>query len=84
MDAGLPVISTDVGGVGEIIKDGVTGLLAPTGDDAALAGHVLRLCEDRTLGRGLGGFGQERARELFSEEKMHTGYVRLYEEMLRA
>ena len=37
MAAGRPVVATNVGGVGEIVEDGTTGLLAPPGDDARLA-----------------------------------------------
>src|SRR5262249_9043900 len=43
MAAGLPVVSTRVGGTGEVIAEGQTGLLAPAGDDGALADAVLRL-----------------------------------------
>jgi glycosyltransferase involved in cell wall biosynthesis len=83
MLAGLPVVSTNVGGVGEIVTDGETGLLAPSGDDAALADRVLRLAGDAALCRQLGQRGREHARAAFTEERMHAGYVRLYEEMLR-
>jgi len=41
--AGLPVVSTDVGGVSEIVEDGQSGLLVPPGDSAALADAMLRL-----------------------------------------
>jgi glycosyltransferase involved in cell wall biosynthesis len=43
--SGLPVVSTDVGGVPAILADGVQGLLAPDDDAEALAGHVLHLLE---------------------------------------
>lgn len=43
--SGLPVVSTDVGGVPAILTHGVHGLLAPHDDDAAIAGHVVRLLE---------------------------------------
>jgi glycosyltransferase involved in cell wall biosynthesis len=82
MAAGLPIVSTRVGGVAEVVEDGQTGLLAPSGDDAALAAHVLRLGEDLALRRQLGQKGRARARALFSEAQMHTGYVRIYREML--
>ncbi len=84
MSAGLPVVSTAVGGVGEIVVDGESGLLAPAGDDRGLAGHVLRLGDDPELRRRLGEQGRERARARFSEEQMHAGYLRLYREMLHA
>jgi glycosyltransferase involved in cell wall biosynthesis len=40
---GTPVVATDVGGVGEVLRDGENGLLVPPGDEAALTGAVHRL-----------------------------------------
>ncbi len=83
MAAGLPVVSTHVGGVAEIVEDGQTGLLAPSGDDAALAERIVRLSADEARRRQMGERGRERARAIFSESQMHGGYVQLYQEMLR-
>jgi glycosyltransferase involved in cell wall biosynthesis len=44
--AGTPVVATDVGGVGEVVEDGVNGFLAPAGDVAALAEGIRRLLAD--------------------------------------
>jgi glycosyltransferase involved in cell wall biosynthesis len=82
MAAGLPVVSTNVGGVAEIIKEEQTGLLAAAGDDASLAEKVLRLAKDAALGRAMGERGRERARSLFSESQMHARYRRLFTEMM--
>jgi glycosyltransferase involved in cell wall biosynthesis len=49
MACGLPVISTNVGGVPYILTDGETGLLVPTRDPRALANAILRLFSDRAL-----------------------------------
>lgn len=46
---GLPVVSTHVGGVPHIVRDGVHALLVPPGDAGAMAGAALRLLRDRTL-----------------------------------
>lgn len=46
---GLPVVTTDLGGMAESVEDGVSGLLFPRGDAAALAGCVRRLAADREL-----------------------------------
>jgi glycosyltransferase involved in cell wall biosynthesis len=47
--SGLPVVSTDAGGVPYIVQDGVEGLLAPVGDAAGIARQVLRLLEEPGL-----------------------------------
>jgi len=45
----LPVVSTRVGGVPELLAEGKTGLLAPSGDDQALSGALVRLIDDGDL-----------------------------------
>jgi glycosyltransferase involved in cell wall biosynthesis len=47
--SGVPVVSTNVGGVPDIVVDGVSGLLVPPGDPAAMALAVVRLLDDRNL-----------------------------------
>jgi glycosyltransferase involved in cell wall biosynthesis len=47
--AGTPVIATDVGGVGEVVADGVNGLLVPSQDPTALAGAIRRFFGDPAL-----------------------------------
>jgi len=82
MAARLPVVATDVGGVAEVVQHGMTGLLAPRGDDAALAEAVLRVMGDSGLRESMGQQAQERARGEFSQQEMHAAYGRTYEEML--
>jgi glycosyltransferase involved in cell wall biosynthesis len=84
MAAGLPVVSTRVGGVPEVVEDGRTGLLAPAGDDAALAEQVCRLAGQAGLRQEMGRLGRERAQGLFAERLMHDRYDGLYREMLGA
>jgi len=83
MAAGRPVVATNVGGVEEVVEDGTTGLLAPSGDDATLAEHVLRLADDAALREQMGAAGRRRAGALFTESRMHGEYARLYGEMLQ-
>jgi glycosyltransferase involved in cell wall biosynthesis len=83
MGAGLPVVSTAAGGVGEVVLDGETGLLAPVGDAEGLVRHLGRLSVDESLRRTMGERGRERAFAHFSEEQMLSAYERLYREMLR-
>ena len=49
MAAGLPVVSTAVSGIPELVHDGQNGLLVPSGDPAALADAIARVADDRAL-----------------------------------
>jgi L-malate glycosyltransferase len=51
--SGLPVVSTEAGGVPVMVASGVNGLLAPLNDHETLAAHVLRLLDDAPLARRL-------------------------------
>jgi glycosyltransferase involved in cell wall biosynthesis len=81
MCAGLPVVSTQVGGTSEVVCDGQTGLLTPAGDDASLAAAILRLHWNPDLRRRLGENGRLRARTFFSEDQMARKYLAHYEQM---
>jgi colanic acid/amylovoran biosynthesis glycosyltransferase len=68
MAAGLPVISTAIGGIPEMVIQNETGFLVPPGDVAALAGAIQRVFNEIGLPRRLGERGFQRAKELFSIE----------------
>lgn len=68
MAAGLPVISTPLGGIPEMIAPGVNGELVPEHDPAALCDAVQRVIADPALARRFGNRGREIAREKFSIE----------------
>ncbi len=63
MAAGLPVISTPVGGIPELIEEGVEGLLVQPGDVGALADRITQLVEDKVERQRMGVRGQAKARE---------------------
>ncbi|HEY1013302.1 MAG TPA: glycosyltransferase [Herpetosiphonaceae bacterium] len=67
---GKPVITTRVGGLHEVVRDGETGLIVPPQDDQALAGAIVRFfAED--LGPGLtANVAAEREQQVFSWEKL--------------
>lgn len=81
MAAGLPVVSTDVGGVAEVVQDNETGLLASSGDDDALATLLNRLRNDTPQRQRMGQAGRDRAHDLFAEPMMHDRYCVHFEEM---
>ncbi len=69
MATGLPVISTPIGGIPEMVVQNETGVLVPAGDSSALASAIERVIADLSLARRLGENGYKRANELFSIEK---------------
>jgi glycosyltransferase involved in cell wall biosynthesis len=68
MATGLPVISTAIGGIPEMVIESETGYLVQPGDTAALAGAIEKVIDDRSLAQRLGEAGYERAERLFSIE----------------
>jgi colanic acid/amylovoran biosynthesis glycosyltransferase len=69
MATGLPVVSTRIGGIPEMVIDNQTGFLVQPEDTVALAGAIEKVTNDRSLGRKLGQTGYERSQKLFSIEK---------------
>ena len=68
MATALPVISTDIGGIPEMVVENETGFLVRPGDTGALARAVEKMIDDRQLAQRLGRGGYERAQHLFSIE----------------
>lgn len=81
MLAQLPIVSTNVGGVSEVIRDGVDGLLAPAESSTELANSIEELIRDKPRREGLAASGYSRASQEFTESKMHEQYARLYDEL---
>jgi colanic acid/amylovoran biosynthesis glycosyltransferase len=69
MATGLPVVSTKIGGIPEMVVENETGFLVHAEDAVALAGAIEKVINDRSLGQRLGQAGYERAQKLFSIEK---------------
>jgi glycosyltransferase involved in cell wall biosynthesis len=84
MAAGLPVVASDVGGVGEAVIDGETGLLVPPGDAAALAEALSALLHDVTRRRVMGTRGRARASASFDLARFRAEHLALYDGMLAA
>lgn len=82
MMAGLPVLATGVGGVPELVEDGVTGLLVPPRDPEALAWALARLLSDPPVRRRMGAAGREKAVREFRLDRMLEETSRLYKELL--
>ena len=79
--SGLPVVSTNVGGIPAILTDGVHGLLAPPNDHEALARHVLSLLEDPLLVRRIVDAAYEATSDLVWQ-RVRSQWVDLYRGLL--
>jgi glycosyltransferase involved in cell wall biosynthesis len=77
--AGVPVVAEDVGQVGEYIEPGASGLLVPTGDDAALAASVVRLLQDPPLRAELSSGARRRMEERFTWSRLAVDLERAYQ-----
>lgn len=66
---GLPVVSTTVNALPEVVRDGETGLAVPPGDAPALAEALARLADDADLARRLARNGRRLAEEMFDPER---------------
>jgi len=78
MAAGLPVVSTQIGGVPEMVVENETGLLVSPNDPSALAEALERLMVDPALARRLGQAGYERACARFSIERNVCELLKLF------
>ena len=81
MAAGLPVVSTGISGVPEMVGDEVTGLLVPEHRPAALADALARLLGDRALARSLGEAGRQRAGERFAIEQSAQALGAIFQQL---
>jgi glycosyltransferase involved in cell wall biosynthesis len=81
--AGLPVVSTAVGGIPAAVRSDETGLLVPPGDEGALTTALLRVFDgDEALGR-MAERGRAHVLDTYSAEHMAEAYFSLYEECRR-
>ena len=82
MAAGLPVVSTAVGGVPELVRDGETGLLVPSEDTGALAQAIQALVDNPARRQAMGVAARQHAVASFDIRHTVRGYEQLYEALL--
>ncbi|MBI1802518.1 MAG: glycosyltransferase family 4 protein [Chloroflexi bacterium] len=82
MALGKPVVATRSGGPSEVVMDGVTGYLVPTGDIDEMAAAILRLLNDEGLRLRMGRAGRERVVQHFSLARGVEAIQSLYREMI--
>ena len=81
---GTPIVATHVGGIPEIVEDGIDGVLVPPADSNALAKAIVGLLGDPERRRLMASAGRERVRDRFSFEKMMRAYEQIYERLVEA
>ena len=81
MACGVPVVASAVGGLPEVVVDGETGYLTPSGDVAAMTGRAIEVLRDKALHTRLRGAAAQRALE-FAADRVVPRYERLYQDVL--
>jgi glycosyltransferase involved in cell wall biosynthesis len=82
MATGVPVVSTAVGGIPDLVKHDRTGLLVPAGDCAALTQALRALSADRTMSRLIGEAGRNEVLQRHSVDRMAREYDTLYRSLV--
>ncbi len=83
MACALPVVAADVGGIPEVIDNGVHGTLVVPTDSAALAAALARYVQDQDLGRQHGAAARARIEQHYSMTAMLGAYTGLYDSLCR-
>jgi glycosyltransferase involved in cell wall biosynthesis len=82
MERARPVIAANIGGLGELVRDGETGVLVPAGEAGPLTDAIVRIAGDLALARAMGEAGRRRALSRFLQKACTERTELLYEEAL--
>jgi glycosyltransferase involved in cell wall biosynthesis len=80
---GTPVVATAIGGSPEVVRDGVTGLLVPPADPAALARAIVTMLRAPDAARRMAREGQREVQAGFGQDAAMARTVAVYEDVLR-
>jgi glycosyltransferase involved in cell wall biosynthesis len=78
----VPVIATRVGGLSEVVEDGVSGYLLPLGDVESMAERTFEILNSPELRRRLGKRGRQIAAEKFTPRRALGAYLDVYNSVL--
>ena len=84
MAAGLPIAATAVGGIPEILEEGLTGLMVPPRNPDAMASAILRILTDPEMRLRLGAAARLRAESNFTPEVYKRSLVEFYQKTLES
>ena len=82
MSVGLPIISTDVGGVPDIVKNGVNGFLVPSNDVIELSNSILKMANDNNMRGEMSEINIKKSKE-FDISIVAEKYIELYKKWVR-
>jgi L-malate glycosyltransferase len=82
LSCGVPVVASQVGGIPEVVVEGEVGFLAPMGDVAGMAAHVLRILADPDLHARLSRAARDRAVQRFGLQPAIDRYEAHYAQVL--
>jgi len=80
--AGVPVVATEVGGVVDIIENGVNGLLVPPADPVSMAEAIIKIFKDKELARSLAERAYEKVKIEYNVELMVKNTIDVYKDAL--
>ncbi len=83
MAAGKPIVSTNVGGIPELIESGQNGILVEADNEVELAGAIVKMLSDNSLARAMGENSMKKVRERFSWEVAAQKTERVYNELIK-
>ena len=79
MSMSLPCVATNVGGIAEVIEDGVSGLLAEFGDVETFGRNIISLVNDKALRNHMGLAARNRIKNSFDMELIAKKHIKLFE-----
>jgi glycosyltransferase involved in cell wall biosynthesis len=82
MTHGVPVVASRVGGIPEVVRDGLDGYLADLGDIGKMAEYVAKLIANKQLCQEMGARAKEWACSAFAEEPIVDQYMAIYQRVM--
>ena len=82
MASKVPVVCTNVGGIPEVIEDGINGFLVPVANSITLAEKMIYLLKDKTLSNKFVLYGYQKIKQRFSLQSMLGKYAEIYSDLI--